>query len=405
MEELAAWGEAPPLVSADSPARVLVSALPGFSAVTLVGWAYLGWGPAPFLAAIFTSVFVTRTLRSGVSAVLAQVLRAHAGLAALAAVSARLESERFEHPRLEALRCELFSGGRASHRIAALCSRVAWISPLQNDFAQPAVQLFGGASSLAFSIERWRRESGSHVRRWLEAVGAMEALCALASHAYEHAADPFPELSEDGPVFDGVGLGHPLLPADTCVRNDVLLGTGGPALLLLSGSNMSGKSTLLRTLGANAALAFSGAPVRAHRLRISPLAIGASLSARDSLLAGESRFYAEIVRLRQIVSLLDGSVPVLFLLDEILHGTNSHDRRQGAEGVLRGLLEGGAIGICTTHDLALAEIAGAIGDRCLNAHFGDVLENGKLHFDFKLREGVVRQSNAIELMRAVGLRV
>jgi DNA mismatch repair ATPase MutS len=176
-------------------------------------------------------------------------------------------------------------------------------------------------------------------------------------------------------------------------------------VLIVSGSNMSGKSTLLRTVGTNTALALAGAPVRARSLRLSPLRVGASIRVQDSLQAGASRFYAEITRLRQIVGLTEGTLPVLFLLDEILHGTNSHDRRIGAEGVVRGLLERNAIGLITTHDLALARIAESLAPRAANVHFEDHLEDGKMTFDYRLRPGTVQRSNALELMRSVGLEV
>jgi DNA mismatch repair ATPase MutS len=176
-------------------------------------------------------------------------------------------------------------------------------------------------------------------------------------------------------------------------------------VLVISGSNMSGKSTLLRTVGTNAVLAFAGAPVCAASLRISPLSIGASLRVRDSLLEGRSRFYAEIERLRQIVELCDGQLPVLFLLDEILHGTNSHDRGIGAEAVVRGLVERGALGLVTTHDLALARVAEVLAPRGRNVHFEDHLEEGEIMFDYRVRPGVVERSNALALMRAVGLDV
>ncbi|UCE86364.1 MAG: DNA mismatch repair protein MutS, partial [Deltaproteobacteria bacterium] len=165
------------------------------------------------------------------------------------------------------------------------------------------------------------------------------------------------------------------------------------------------KSTLLRTVGINAVLAQAGAPVRARRLRMSPLCVGVSIRIQDSLLEGSSRFYAEIKRLRQIVDLADGEQPLLFLLDEILHGTNSHDRRIGAEAVVRGLVDRGALGLVTTHDLALTRITDALGDRARNVHFEDHLEDGEMRFDYALRDGVVAKSNAIALMRAVGLDV
>jgi DNA mismatch repair ATPase MutS len=176
-------------------------------------------------------------------------------------------------------------------------------------------------------------------------------------------------------------------------------------VLIVSGSNMSGKSTLLRTLGTNTILALAGAPVRARALRLSPLQVGASIRVQDSLQAGASRFYAEITRLRQIVELTNGELPVLFLLDEILHGTNSHDRRIGAEGVVSGLIKRRAIGLITTHDLALARIAEVLAPLAANVHFEDHLEAGKITFDYCLRPGTVQRSNALELMRSVGLEV
>jgi DNA mismatch repair ATPase MutS len=168
---------------------------------------------------------------------------------------------------------------------------------------------------------------------------------------------------------------------------------------------MSGKSTLLRTIGTNTVLAQAGAPVRAHRLRLSPLVVGTSMRIQDSLQEGTSRFYAEIQRLRQLVDLAPGSVPLLFLLDEILHGTNSHDRRIGAEAIVRGLLARDAIGLVTTHDLTLTQIADNLAPRTVNVHFEDHLENGKMTFDYRMHPGVVEKSNALALMRSVGLEV
>jgi DNA mismatch repair ATPase MutS len=280
---------------------------------------------------------------------------------------------------------------------------------------------------LAFAVENWRRHSGPAARRWLTATGEIEALCSLASHAFEHPNDPFPEFAPEAPgdaapCLEAEAIGHPLIPEDRVVRNDVCVGANCDAVrigadhndehfganlrvLVVSGSNMSGKSTLLRTLGINAVLAQAGAPVRAKRLRMSPLAVGASIRITDSLQGGVSRFYAEILRLRQILDLTAGPLPVLFLIDEFLHGTNSHDRRIGAEALVRGLIDRGAIGLITTHDLALAEIAHTLGDRAANVHFEDQIENGQIRFDYVMRPGVVRKSNAIELMRSVGLEI
>jgi DNA mismatch repair ATPase MutS len=193
-----------------------------------------------------------------------------------------------------------------------------------------------------------------------------------------------------------------LVPTRSCVRNDVSF-AGETGVLLVSGSNMSGKSTLLRAVGMNTILAMAGAPVRARQLRLTPLRVGASIRINDSLQEGSSRFYAEITRLREILHAASGELPLLFLLDELLQGTNSKDRRIGAEGMVRALLKRGAIGLVSTHDLALTDIAGE--GHLHNVHFQDDLVNGKMTFDYKLRDGVVTKSNGLELMRSIGLEV
>jgi DNA mismatch repair ATPase MutS len=238
----------------------------------------------------------------------------------------------------------------------------------------------------------------------LAAVGEFEALLSLGCYAYEHPADVFPEFTAVSPCFEAEGLAHPLLLEHEAVRNDVCF-ADVLRVLIISGPNMAGKSTFVRAVGISAVLAQCGAPVRARRLSLSPLAVGASICVLDSLQGGISRFYAEIRRLKQIVDLTQGSVAVLFLLDEFLQGTNSHDRRRGAEAMVRSLVERGAIGLVTTHDLALAEIASELGPRAANAHFEDRFESGKLVFDYRLQPGIVKTSNALDLMRSIGLEV
>jgi DNA mismatch repair ATPase MutS len=256
----------------------------------------------------------------------------------------------------------------------------------------------------AYAIEGWRARSGADVARWIDVVGEMEALAALAGYAYERPDEPFPAIVDEGPRVEAAELGHPLIPRAKCMRNDIALG-GELRLLVVSGSNMSGKSTMLRTVGINVVLALAGAPVRARTMTVSPLQVGATLRIQDSLAEGASRFYAEITRLKQLVDLSRAQPPLLFLLDEILAGTNSHDRRIGAEAVVRGLIDRGAIGLVTTHDLALAEVAEALAPRARNVHFEDRMVDGKLEFDYRMRDGVVQHSNAIALMRAVGLEI
>jgi DNA mismatch repair ATPase MutS len=256
-------------------------------------------------------------------------------------------------------------------------------------------------------MERWRAIHGPHVAEWLRIVGEFEALSSLAAYAYEHPEDPMPELVDQPrsapAVFDGEALGHPLVPAGQMVRNDVRLGQA-TQLLVVSGSNMSGKSTLLRTIGINAVLALAGAPVRARSLRISLVEIGATLRIQDSLQQGQSRFFAEITRIRHLADVA-AQRPLLFLLDELFHGTNSHDRLVGAIGVLRALLDRGAIGVITTHDLALTAITGELQGRAANVHFEDSFDGAAMRFDYRMKPGPVTRSNALALMRAVGLDV
>jgi DNA mismatch repair ATPase MutS len=199
-------------------------------------------------------------------------------------------------------------------------------------------------------------------------------------------------------------IGHPLIPENRCVRNDVQVG-GEARVVIVSGSNMSGKSTLLRTIGINTVLAMAGGPVRAQYLELTPLQTGASIRINDSLREGSSHFYAEISRLRQLFELANRRPPLLFLLDEVLQGTNSHDRRIGAEGIVRGFAARGAIGFVSTHDLALTDIGGLEPGAVRNMHFQDELLDGRMAFDFKLRPGVVTKSNGLELMRSIGLDV
>jgi hypothetical protein len=326
-------------------------------------------------------------------------------LGLLSEVLVRMEREHFRCALLAGLRASLNADGDPpSRQLARLKRLVENLDSRDNVVVRVLEPFILWTPHLAVRVEDWRAQSGTAVRRWLNAAGDMEALCSLASHAFEHPADPFPEFVAAGPCIDAEGIGHPLLAEDKVVRNDICIG-GKLQVIVVSGSNMSGKSTMLRTVGVNTVLAQAGAPVRARRLTLSPLAVGASIRLTDSLQGGVSRFYAEILRLRQILDETAGPVPVLFLIDEFLHGTNSHDRRIGAGALVRGLVQRGAIGLITTHDLALADIADELGERAANVHFEDQIADGKISFDYRMRAGVVRKSNAIELMRQVGLEI
>ncbi len=348
---------------------------------------------------------LARSYRKRVWQVLQRVDSAADDLTLLAELLAVLERASFESARLSALRGALDGGARPSALIARLRRLIAARDALRNELARPFALLLLVRTQAAAAIDRWHAAHRTSLAGWLQAIGEFEAFASLATLAFEHPDDPFPVLAAEGPVIEADALAHPLLHEHGAVRNDVRLGGAAPHLLIVSGSNMSGKSTLMRAVGANVVIALAGGPVRATRLRLSPVAIGVSIRVEDSLQEGHSRFYSEILRIRDIVELTRGRLPVLFLLDEILHGTNSHDRRVGAEAIVRALVEAGAIGIVTTHDLALTALAGSLGARARNVHFQDRIEDGRMVFDYRMRDGVVERSNALELMRSVGLDV
>ncbi len=358
----------------------------------------------PLIVTIFATVLLARHLNPRVEPVVMAVERAEPALALLAGVLARIERETFTSERLRALH-ERLRGAElpASSEIEKLRRLVSLLDARRNQFFAPFAVLLLWTTHVALAIERWRTRSGTRIGEWIEAVGEIEALSSLASFAFEHPAYAMPEILEEGPGFDARELGHPLIPADRRVTNDIRLDRA-LRLLVVSGSNMSGKSTMMRSVGIGAVLAMAGGPVCASTLRLTPTQVGASIRIADSLQENASRFYAEILRIRLILDMSRGG-PLLYLLDEVLAGTNSHDRRIGAEAIVRGLVERGAIGLVSTHDLALAQIADSLAPRASNVHFEDHIEAGKVVFDYRMRPGVVTKSNALELMRSVGIDV
>ncbi|MEZ6123783.1 MAG: hypothetical protein R3C49_11480 [Planctomycetaceae bacterium] len=296
-------------------------------------------------------------------------------------------------------------GRRASTRLHELSSLIQWLNNgLRNQFFIPIAWLLGLFTDLPHRIERWRAQYGQHLAEWLETVTTFEVVSSLAAFSYENPEYTLPDVSEDTVRYTAEQIGHPLLPREGCVRNDVSLTAARP-LILISGSNMSGKSTLLRSIGINLVLAFCGTRVNAGRLSTYPFQPGTAMRVSDSLQEGRSLFFSVVQRLKKVVDLTAEHRPVLFLLDEILSGTNSHDRRQGAEAVIRTLVRNSALGLVTTHDLTLTQIVESMDGKAVNMHFEDHVENGHMEFDYRLRDGVVQRSNAIELMRMMGLDV
>jgi hypothetical protein len=405
---LAEWGQTPPHLS-PRWVRYIAWAITAMFIATLIVWLTTN-NALPMAIVLGLQVGFAWPQQKRVERVLHGADTAARDLDVLGELLERLERQPFTAPRLVTLQRRLESGdGSASRAIGALHRLVELHDWQHNLFFLIFSLPFMWGTHVAWSIEEWRRTHGQHLRLWIAAVGELEAFSSLSAYRFEHPDDPFPDIVELSPsdrigIFDGRGLGHPLIPAARSVRNDVAC-VAPNQLFVVSGSNMSGKSTLLRTVGINAVLALAGAPVRAESLRLSPLVVGATLRIQDSLQEGRSRFYAEITRIREIADVSRGPTPLLFLLDELFHGTNSHDRLVGSSGVLRSLLDHGAIGLITTHDLALAGIARALTPRAVNVHFEDWFDGQELRFDYRLKPGPVTRSNAIALMRAVGLNV
>jgi hypothetical protein len=398
---LTQWAEAPNLLT--RPWLRWVSLLLAIAAIAgAIIWAQLGT-KTPFFAIVIIETIITASVRNQIAAVFNDTDRALADLQLLSSLLARLEREPFQSSRLQTLKAQITSHHLpGSQAIARLRNIVEYIRSRDNVFTRLLDIPLLYSVQVAYAAEAWRAAHGAAVRSWLNAIGDAEALLSLSAYSYEHPADPFPEFVTSAPCLIAQQLGHPLIPAAKCIRNNVEI-SDKTRLLIISGSNMSGKSTLLRAVGINTVLAMAGAPVRADKMKLTPLQIGASILINDSLQDGSSRFYAEITRLQHICELAEKNPPVLFLLDELLQGTNSNDRLTGAEGVVCALLAAGAVGIITTHDLALTNIGNQSNSR--NAHFQDHIEDGKMKFDYKLQEGVVTKSNGIELMRLIGLKV
>lgn len=351
------------------------------------------------------TLFAARRATAPRAAVLSGPERALKRYASLIEV---IEGQAFSSPRLKKIQEALaVDGAPASKQIRSLTRLVDLLDARLNLFFALSI---GPATlwelNLVLAAERWRARLGPSLRGWFQAIGELEALCSFASLYYERPDYSMPKIVGEEASFEAEGLAHPLIDRRMVKSNDLKLGGAG-SLLLLSGSNMSGKSTLLRSVGINLVLARAGAPVAARRLECSMMELATSVRVVDSLASGTSHFYAELQRLKHIVDTAQQAKGrVVYLLDEVLHGTNSRERYIGAVSVIKHLAQVGAMGIVTTHDLALARVAAELGEgQAINKHFSDDLVDGEMHFDYQLRDGPIRSTNALRLMRAVGLEL
>jgi DNA mismatch repair ATPase MutS len=322
------------------------------------------------------------------------------------------EGEKLEAPLLVGLQKRLEESGASASREMAAHSRIVGFVDARNN---EVFRFFVGPALMwdlwcALALERWRERVGKVAFGWFRALAELEALASLAGFAFENPDFAFPELQTEPATFEAVKLGHPLIDSDKRVANDVTIIGPGHALVV-TGSNMSGKSTLLRAIGINAVLANAGAPVCARSLRMGRLKVATSMRVSDSLEEGTSRFYAELKKLKLVLDLARTTSKepsrgtLLFLLDEILHGTNTRERLIGARAILLELLSRGAMGAVSTHDLGLGDLEKEQPGHVRNVHFEEQVEGEVMTFDYQLRQGVVQSSNALRLMKIVGLEV
>ena len=312
-----------------------------------------------------------------------------------------LRDQRFNCKKLQRIQAQL--GSDAPERLKSLERLVRVLSERNKEwFYFPSMLLLVGTQT-AMAIDSWKSANAESLKEWLDAWGEFEALSALACYAYERQeTTTFPEFTEAAPLFDAKAIGHPLLSTETCVRNDFHLGPSS-MFCVISGSNMAGKSTLLRAIGSNTVFARAGAPVTADRLMLSSFNVCASISIVDSLGDGKSKFLKEVERLRDGITATKEARPVLFLIDEMLGGTNSRDRRLSSEAVVRTLVDGGALGVLSTHDLALTELPSSIGAGAVNVHMASRRGGGPLDFDYLLKPGVTSETNALAIAEMAGV--
>ncbi len=410
---LLTWAEKTPEWNPGPLVQVVALVLPAFT----MGHLLLG-GALPmlprwlWLVSLGLQIALTTSLRPSINASIEACSNHQGALARFEKMFAVVEGAKLDEPSLVKLRASM-EGASADSR--ALAFVVSFVDARRND----GFRLFIGPMlawdlNCALALERWRRRAGVRLRAHLSALSRIEALTALSTRAFERPEDAFPEIVEDAVTLDAKALAHPLLPRAKVVANDVTLEDEG-SILLVTGSNMSGKSTLLRAVGTNVVLALAGAPVRAQSMRCSPFAVQTSMRVSDSLSDGVSHFLAELLRLKAVVDAADDATktmgpPVLFLLDEILHGTNSRERHLGARAIVRHLVAARAAGAVSTHDLALAALETECPGKVKNVHFREQVGPGPdgketMTFDYRLRTGVVDSSNALRLMRIVGIDV
>jgi hypothetical protein len=408
------WAESPAWLLPMRGLKWLAAVLP---MLMIAGAALHVFSVVPYLwiIPIGVAIGVTRRYTIRIHEDFSRTSSGESGLRRYHTLVAHVAAGRFEDPLLAELRESLIGSGEASaepEAPAEALKRLFRLVELSNVRYNAQVHFPLNVLTLwdihvLVRLERWKNRHGAALRSWMKALGRTDALSALAGLAHAHPDWAFPEIADGSPRLEATGLGHPLLAPEMAIRNDVSLGPPGN-LLLVTGSNMSGKSTLLRAIGANVILAGAGGPVCAEMMALPVADLRTSMRIRDSLEEGISYFMAELKRLKAVCDAASeaNEKPVLYLLDEILQGTNTAERQIAARRILRHLLDQRAIGAVTTHDLTLAD-AEDLKEQAVLVHFRESLEASEggppIAFDYQLRQGLATSTNALRLMEIMGL--
>ena len=402
------WAEAPTWLVEERAVMWAAVVLPLATIVT-IGIHVAGMAPFLWMVPVGLTLLLMKRLFGRIHEDFARASNGETGLRRYHELIARIAEQRFEASLLTEHRESLTPDGEAAAEALARLFHLMEMSDLRfnRQVHFPVNLLTLWDVHILVRMERWKEIHGRNLRGWMEALGRVDALSALAGLTHCHPDWVFPEVGRTDPkILDAEQLGHPLLNPETAVRNDVEVGPPG-SLLLVTGSNMSGKSTLLRALGANVVLAGAGGPVCAASMRLPTVDLRTSMRIRDSLEEGISYFMAELQRLKSVAEAAGAArdVPVLYLLDEILQGTNTAERQIAARRILRHLLDQETIGAVTTHDLTLAD-APDLRERAVFVHFGESLEvragGPPIAFDYRLRPGTATSTNALRLMEIMG---
>jgi len=379
--------------------------LPLATLMAVVWWSQ-GHAPYPFVAGVLVHMLLLSRVKEPCQKAFLACSASQGAFESYGPMLRLVEGLSLDAALLRELRSRLDTGGHPPSAVMAELDRIlGWYELKHNGLVYPVVNLLTlWDIHCTIALEHWRTRAGAALESWFQVIGEMEALSSLAGLAHDEADFCYPELGASEPPFVAEALGHPLILGKARVTNDVTLAEAGSALLV-TGSNMSGKSTMLRAIGLAAVMAQAGAPVCARRLRLAPAVIRTSLRISDSLERGVSHFYAEVKKLKLTLDATTGQEHVLFLLDEILHGTNSRERQVGARWLLAELLRRGAAGAVSTHDEELCRLPPELMSHVRLVHFRETVKDDKMTFDYLLREGPVKAGNALRVMRLAGLDV